>query len=186
MMVVKAVVPAAGLSKRFGGPNKLLLPWGDSTVIGTVARTFLFAEIEAIFVTGRDADLVSEQVLPAKTVFNPDFGKGIGTSIAAGVKAVGESDGVLITLGDMPGLKTEVIKTLIEQFDGSSIIRATYCDQPQKPSHPIIFPSSLFGELMKLEGDSGGQSVITSNQHLLKLVEFDGSLPDLDSLKDSL
>lgn len=186
MRIVKAIVPAAGLSRRFGGPNKLLLPWGDSTVIATVAKTLREAELEALFITGRDAEEVAKQVHPSKTVFHPVFEQGIGTSIAVGIKAVGDCDGVLITLGDMPDLKSEVVKKLGEEFDGQSIVRATYSGQPDKPSHPIIFPASLFNELKALTGDSGGQSVISSHISLLKIIEFEGSLPDMDSLKDSL
>lgn len=186
MKVVKAVVPAAGLSRRFGGPNKLLLPWGESTVIGTVAEALRKAGVEAVFVTGRDAEQVAKAVQPSTAVFNPRYQEGIGTSIAAGMKAVGQCDGVLITLGDMPGLQPKVIHKLIEEFDGESIVRATYADQPDKPSHPIIFPTSLFPELLQLTGDAGGQSIINNSQHLLKLIEFEGSLPDMDSLKDSM
>ncbi len=184
MRVVKALVPAAGLSRRFKGPNKLLLPWGDSTVIQTVVKTLLDSGLETLVVTGRDAQTVADLVKPAKSIFNPQFESGIGTSLAIGVQSIGECDGILVTLGDMPGLRSEVVKRLVEGFDGATIVRASYRDQPGRPSHPIIFPASRFAELAELSGDSGGQSVINSHPDLLKIVEFDGDLPDLDSMQE--
>ncbi len=55
---ISAILLAAGQSRRMGRP-KLILPWGDTTVLGQVVATFAAAGIEDILVvTGgaRDAD----------------------------------------------------------------------------------------------------------------------------------
>ena len=46
---ISAILLAAGLSSRMGQP-KLLLPWGERTVLGQVVATFAAAGIEEIIV----------------------------------------------------------------------------------------------------------------------------------------
>jgi|GEM_PF-1734218 molybdenum cofactor cytidylyltransferase len=67
---VAAVVLAAGRSNRMGGP-KLLLPWGQSTVIAEVAKVLIEAQIDpVVVVTGARREPVLDAlkglaVLPA-------------------------------------------------------------------------------------------------------------------------
>ena len=67
MAGVSAVVPAAGLSSRMEGRNKLLLPWEGGTVVGAVVSGLLSCALDVVVVTGRDAELVAEAVSPART-----------------------------------------------------------------------------------------------------------------------
>ncbi|MCA9206964.1 MAG: NTP transferase domain-containing protein, partial [Planctomycetales bacterium] len=50
-----AVVPAAGESRRMGRP-KLLLPWGDSTVIQTVLAAWQASRVDRVLVVVRPDD----------------------------------------------------------------------------------------------------------------------------------
>jgi len=47
--VIGAVVLAAGLSQRMGRP-KMILPWGDTTVIRQVVSVLLTAKVDDIVV----------------------------------------------------------------------------------------------------------------------------------------
>ncbi len=56
--------------------------------------------------------------LDVKTVHNPDFAQGLGTSLKAGVAAVpAENDGAIICLADMPQVNAALIDKLIAAFD---------------------------------------------------------------------
>jgi molybdenum cofactor cytidylyltransferase len=72
--MVSAIVLAAGLSKRMGNENKLLLPYNDKTIIETTLQHLLDAGMEEIIViTGHEAKLVSTTIqhLPVTIMHNP-------------------------------------------------------------------------------------------------------------------
>ena len=177
MREVRAVVLAAGLSRRFGGPNKLLQPWRGTTVIACVVETLLACGLPVYVVTGRDAELVAAQAPGATPVFNPDFEQGMGSSLAAGVRSLPPCDGILVVLGDMPDLRRDVIRSLLDKFEREpAIIRPIYEAAPEEPGHPILFPAAYRPGLEALQGDSGARSLIDK----LVTIRVPGSLPDLD------
>jgi molybdenum cofactor cytidylyltransferase len=180
---ISAIVPAAGLSRRFGGPNKLLQPWGDRTVVGSVVSVLCKCGLPVIVVTGRDAELVAEAVSPCPVVFNPNFEEGLGSSIRVGVEGAAESDGYLIALGDMPDLREEVIRGLVAAFGVATldaIVAPVYAGEPNRPGHPVIFAARYREALLKLGGDSGAKAILDSNLKHLRLVAIDGRLDDID------
>ena len=74
--MITALILAAGQSKRMGQP-KMLLPWGEETVLGHVIATFKEAGVEdVLIVTGGVREQVEKLVgKSAHTVFNPEFAK---------------------------------------------------------------------------------------------------------------
>ncbi|MBN9504187.1 MAG: hypothetical protein BGO01_09165 [Armatimonadetes bacterium 55-13] len=182
-MNITAVVPAAGLARRLGGPNKMLLSFEDSTVIGAVVRTLVACGLPVVVVTGRDAERVAEAARPAACVFNARFAEGLGTSLAAGVAAAPENDSVLIALGDMPGLSPEVVRQLCATHEGpEAITAAVYSADHDRLAHPIVFGARYRDELLALDGDEGAKRVIERHRDRLKTVWFEGELRDWDSL----
>ena len=184
---VSAVVPAAGLSSRMEGPNKLLLPWEGGTVVGAVASCLLSCGLDVVVVTGRDAELVAEAVSPARTVFNPDFAEGLGRSISVGVGACAEAEGWMIALGDMPGLDLGVVKLLLSRFASAgsdAIVAPVYSAEPERHGHPVIFGAAYRDELLALSDDSGARPIVARHLDLLVSVVVEGSLGDIDTPGD--
>ncbi len=170
-----------------GGPNKLLLPWGKSTVIGTVVGTLLDCGLDVVVVTGRDAELVAETAVPARAVFNARFEDGIGTSIAAGVTACSASDGYLVALGDTPGLRTDVVRAVLERFEFAgdrAIVAPFYAEEPGRPGHPVLFGKAFRGELRQLAGDVGARAILEAHRDSLIELRVEGSLRGIDAPGD--
>ncbi|HTQ11366.1 MAG TPA: nucleotidyltransferase family protein [Fimbriimonadaceae bacterium] len=196
MKHIVAIVPAAGLSRRFGGPNKLLQPFGGTTVVGAVIGRLAEAGLPVVVVTGRDAELVAQAVtrveVPGHTtcVLNPDWETGgLGSSIAVGVGAAPQADGYLIALGDMPGLRVEAIRSLIECFEqgsSDSIVAPTYAEDPAQPGHPVHFGSAHRDALAALSGDEGARSILRANPDKLIRLPLAGRLEDIDRPEDLL
>lgn len=111
-----AVILAAGLSRRMGEPNKLLLPVAGEPMIRRVVATVLAAGVEqAVVVTGHEAEQVQAALAPlaVRMIFNPRFASGQVSSVRAGLEALSEpTDAVLMCLGDQPLLTVEDLRAL--------------------------------------------------------------------------
>jgi len=88
---ITAIILAAGQSKRMGQP-KMLLPWGNMTVLGQVLSTLRDAGLtESLVITGAEREAVERiaQSFGATTVHNVDFEKGeMLSSLQAGIRAL--------------------------------------------------------------------------------------------------
>ena len=122
---ITAILLAAGESRRMGQP-KMLLPWGETTVLGQVVSMFsaglslginqrIDPESEILVVTGGARALVETEVArlaeryPLRIVYNPNYALGgMVSSIQAGLAALGPGiPAALIGLGDQPQVKED-------------------------------------------------------------------------------
>lgn len=191
MKQVVAIVPAAGRSRRFGVANKLLQPFGASTVVGTVVSTLQSVGLPVIVVTGHEQELIEGACPGASFVFNPLFEEGIGTSVAAGVAAAGGVDGVMIALADMPGLDPAAVRAVVERFreipltpQSRAIVGIRYADEPERPGHPILYGAAHLSQLRALDGDVGAKEILMTNRDHWDLIDWPGRLGDLDVPSD--
>jgi xanthine dehydrogenase accessory factor len=115
-----AVVLAAGLSRRMGAPNKLLLPIGAQPMIRHGLERLSHAGFaELVVVLGHQAREVGAAIgdLGVRTVLNAQFEQGQIGSVRAGLAALTEpSDAVMICLGDQPLLTSEDVQALMQAF----------------------------------------------------------------------
>ena len=132
---------AAGLSRRMGGPNKLLRSYqGKPLLAHALGAAEKIEFLDRIAVTGRDS--AETEALAAsfgfQCVFNPRFIEGLGTSIAAGAGALSpDISGVFIALGDMPGLGPEIYRALGREIHP----RFDYCpfaSGDTRPPGPVL------------------------------------------------
>lgn len=115
---VAAVVLAAGRSRRMGR-DKLLLPWGEETVLGATLRNLRQAGIaRPLVVTGGLAADLDALVMDhgAELVTNPaaEAGEMLG-SLQRGLAALPVAvDAVLVLLGDQPMIGPDVIGAVLD------------------------------------------------------------------------
>jgi molybdenum cofactor cytidylyltransferase len=122
-----------------------------------------------------------------KVVINPQFEKGMSTSIHVGVQAVDpRCTGVLIALADQPFIPPEVIDQLIERFAAGEkgIVLPVY---EGKQGHPVILDRKRYEtELLRLQGDIGGKEIV--RRHLEDVLEVEvasrGVIVDIDGWDD--
>ncbi len=183
---VSAVVLAAGQSTRMG-KNKLLAPLNGKPLIRYALEAALSSQAdETIVVTGHDADAIKEAIsgLDVRIVHNPDYAKGMSTSLRCGLSAIGEdSDGALMLLGDMPGVDAELINRLIAAFapqEGRAICLAS---RHGKRGNPVLWARRFFSAMSDLEGDIGARNLLAAYPELIAEVEAgtDAPLTDIDT-----
>jgi molybdenum cofactor cytidylyltransferase len=119
-------------------------------------------------------------------VHNPNFGKGLSTSLRTGVRAAGQCDGAVILLADMPAISPSLIDRMISVFDpanGRAICAATFRG---RRGNPVLFDRRFFPELETISGDVGARTIVVRNGGLVCEVEADddGPLTDIDTPGD--
>lgn len=187
-MKISAILLGAGESKRMG-ENKLDLPWGKKTVLEKCLQTLIRSEVTEIVLVLNEKMKNKVNVLrnkKVKIVFNPDYRKGMSTSILHGLKVIDpRSQGILIALGDQPALKTRTINAIVLRFreEGKGIIVPTF---QGKWGHPVLFHRRYYKDLLKLKGDIGGKSLVQKNLSdvLMLPLKSRGIIQDIDNWKN--
>lgn len=178
---ISGLVLGAGASQRLG-PPKQLLPYRGTTMLGWVVNEVQRAEHldEVVVVLGRAADELREQVDfgRARVVENPVYGEGCSSSYRAGIAALNsDSTAIMIILGDMPGVKPEIIDCLADAWRESEAPIAL-CSYQGRTGHPMIFARSMFAQLVDLHGDKAAWKLVDANAPLVQEVQFDLPFPD--------
>lgn len=183
-----ALVLAAGQSRRMGR-NKLLLPYGASTVIETIVSTVAAVERvrDVIVITGHQQETVAAALAPyrARCVFNPHYAQAdMLASIQTGLRAApDEVAAALIVLGDQPRLRRAVIEDVLDAYTPDALIIPSY--QMQR-GHPILLPRSVWPAILALPLDASLRHVIRANESRIRyvLAQDDSVLRDVDTPED--
>ncbi|MDX2287716.1 MAG: nucleotidyltransferase family protein [Hyphomicrobiaceae bacterium] len=194
-MTVAIVIPAAGLSRRFGPDDKLLTPLGDGTdpIVRLTARAACASRAGLVVVVirpGAPGDHVARalQSLRASLVVATDDVSGMGSSIAAGVRRVGAGfAGVMVLPADMPWVTAAWLDTLIGVFEASdqrSIVVSVDAKGEQRT--PVIWPADLLATLAELSGETGGKGLLDRHRDRIVRVQppSDHVLRDVDTPGD--
>lgn len=162
MMYVTGLVLAAGASSRLGRP-KQTLPLGETTVLGATLDVARSCQLDQLLVTlGGAADDVRDQVDLTETevVYNDAYASGCSSSIAAALSIVHPaSDGIVLMLGDQPGIRPESVVSLV---NGAQTADLGACRYDDGRGHPIWLGRSVFAELACLHGDKAVWKLLDS------------------------
>ena len=185
---VAAVVLAAGGSRRFGSP-KQLLPWKGKSLLEYVVDTLLASSVQQVLIIlGHQADrlrsLLGER--PVEVILNEQWEKGQSSSVHAGLEALPTGcQACLFVLADQPNLTSALIDDLLTRYRRTLSPVVAPVRQGRR-GNPVLFASSLFPELLELQGDQGGRSVIESHLAEVELVEVadENAFLDIDRVSD--
>jgi molybdenum cofactor cytidylyltransferase len=180
-----AIVLAAGEARRFGSP-KLLMPFGDSTVLGSVITALATAGVAPIVVVagaGAAAIEVSVKEGPAEVIRNPDPSRGMISSIRVGVAALPKRlNRFLVALGDQPRIRAEDVSGLLSEHrrSGKGIALPTY---KAKRGHPVLFHSSYRQAILALTDDQTLRDLIHAHADDCLEVAYDSDayVRDIDT-----
>jgi molybdenum cofactor cytidylyltransferase len=190
--MISAVLLAAGKSERMG-KFKQLLPFNGKTFVEACADNLLASRAdEVVVVTGYNQAAVRATLAtrPVRIVDNPDYEKGMASSIKRGVESVAaEARAILIGLADQPLIGPNVLNQIILEYEdnASLILIPTYLG---RRGHPILLDSSLKNEIMLMDLHIGLRQITQAHEGQIRYVEvssesvlMDFDLPgDLDLL----
>ncbi len=179
-----ALLLAAGASSRMGVP-KQLLPWKQTTLLNHAVAQAKKVSNRVVVVLGAHAGEV-KKTLPetVETITNDNWQKGLGSSIACGVRHVvanHDVDGLLIMLADQPLLGHGHLVELITTFKKENKTTATQYDNGV--GVPAVFHNSLSDQLRELNADFGAKKILEKNAGQLEVVAPKGRAVDIDTLE---
>jgi molybdenum cofactor cytidylyltransferase len=186
--MIWAIVLAAGESKRMGEP-KLLLPFGEATIIEKVIKAVVQSEVdETLVVLGSDQKKIEEKIkdFPIEITVNPHFSTGMLSSVQWGFQKVPEKTrAVVVVLGDQPSISTDVVNRIVDSFrkTGKGIVLPVF---QKERGHPVLIDMKYREEVEKLNPDLGLRGVVYTHPEDILEVEVENSaiLSDINDVED--
>lgn len=160
--MLAALILSGGSSSRMGSP-KALLPYQGRPFLEHLLEVTVHSKIGVRrVVLGMHAEPIAKSVDLAadEIVINDEWEKGQLTSIQAAIRSLpGGTDGLLLCLIDHPLISGDLVNELIEQFyvTLAKIVLPVY---EGRRGHPVIFPASLYDELLHAPMEKGARAVV--------------------------
>ena len=171
------------------GRFKLMLPWGDRTVVSQVVATLEAAGLaEIVVVTGHRAAEVEAALTgsSARCVHNPDYASGeMFSSIQAGLRALAdEPEAVLLCLGDQPQMQVDTVRQVLTMGAATGWGQIVIPSYQMHGGHPILLPAWLWPEILAGEGPL--RAVLAAQRGRIRYLNVDtpSVLADLDTPAD--
>ena len=186
--MICALVLAAGESRRMGA-TKLLLPFGDKTIIKHIVDNINQSKADKILVVlgSHREEILSEMAdRPVLTVINHRYQEGMLSSIQTGFESLpAETSAVLVCLGDQPLIPHTVIDRLIAAYDQThkGIVLPVY---HKRRGHPILIDIKHKQYVLNLSPDIGLRALVHNHPQDVQEVEVDTPhiLKDIDKPED--
>ncbi len=182
--MITAVVLAAGSSKRFGRQKLTHLYYGKPLLqwpIDLLKKSG--GEFKKILIISRSLDLRLLKTDNFEIVINENAEKGLSTSVSLSISIASSSgsNGLILLLGDMPRISTDLLKKVI--FMGKE--RIVFPSHDGIKGFPVFLPSKYFSEVNVLSGDVGLRKLIALHKN--ETVSFEGDkdcIFDVDTIED--
>lgn len=152
MAEVDAIILAAGLSRRMGARNKLLIEIEGGPMVRRVVETYRAAiDGPVTVVTGHEAARIVQALdgLAVGFVHNPDFAQGQQRSVAVGLGVPSSATATLIGLADQPALTSHDLRALIAAHERGDPSRITIPHHGTQRGNPIVVPAALRARLLE-------------------------------------
>ncbi len=186
--MIWGMILAAGESKRMGKP-KLLLPFGEKTIIETVIDSVIQSKLDDVLVVlGAHREKIEKKIkdFSIKIVVNPNFKNDMLSSVQCGFRALPEDvEASLVILGDQPEISSALINKIVEVYKRSKkgIVLPVY---RKNRGHPVLIDMKYQGEIEDLNPDLGLRNLVYKHAEDILEVEVitPSILQDIDTIED--
>ena len=188
--MIKAILLAAGQSKRLKGENKLTKKFNNKPLINYPLKSLLKSKVnKIIIVLGHQYKNVKKIIKNNKKnvfIYNKNYKKGMAFSIKAGLKKVSSKDkGFIIVQSDMPFIKSSDINKICSSIKSKKFL-VHALKHRNKIGNPIGFDISILKKFKKLRGDFGAKFMIKRLKNETKFIKINNpkSFKDFDRISD--
>ncbi len=179
-MKIEGIVLAAGYSSRTG-LFKMGLKLKDKTIIQQTIDGMSKYCSRVIVVGGYRIEKLKRLIEKHKNIqviFNPDYKKGMFTSVKKGIKHI-NCERFFVLPGDLPFVTGNVYEKLLKTY--GDIIIPVY---KGKKGHPVLINSTLKNEILEEKDNSSLSRFIKRKGYEIVETNESGILKDIDTLED--
>jgi len=184
--MITGIILASGFSRRMR-QDKLLLPVDGMPAAECVIRAADASLLDEIVLVYREAAVRElARAFRCRAVYNPDAAEGQSAAVRAGITAARpDAEAYLFMVGDQPRMTASVINRLIAawQEKRDAIVVPVYT---AKRGNPVLFSAALKDELLALQGDEGGRSILERKMDMVYFVDVEdpSAGADIDTPED--
>jgi molybdenum cofactor cytidylyltransferase len=189
-MNIGVVILAAGESRRMGVPKQILPIFGVPMLKYLVDEVLDTEAHPVTVVVGANKTKIVPLLenIPIGIIDNPEWQKGMGSSIKMGL--VGSYlitkgfDGLIFMTSDMPFVNAEVINKLIKtarEFPEKTIIASKYAGTL---GIPVLYKKERFEDILDMKPQQGAKQFFNKYQDEIVTIDFDLGAIDLDTKED--
>ena len=162
--MIKAILLAAGLSKRMKSENKLIKLYKNKPLINYSLNVLTKSKVnKIIIVLGHQHKELKKKIKKNKEIiftYNKNYKKGMASSIKIGLKKISKNDkGFIIAQSDMPFVKQSDINKICRSINSKKFL-VHALKYKNRVGNPIGFDSSLIKKFKNIKGQFGAKFMV--------------------------
>jgi len=188
--MIKAILLAAGRSKRLKSENKLIKLYKKKPLINYSLKVLHQSKVnKVIVVLGYQKNEVKKLIVKNKKntfIYNKEFKKGMASSIKVGLKKVTKKDkGFIIVQSDMPFIKSSDVNKICNSIKSEKYL-VYALRYKNRVGNPIGFDVSIMKKFKRIKGDVGAKFMVKRLKNETKFIKINSlkSLKDFDKVSD--
>jgi len=188
--MIKAILLAAGQSKRLKSENKLIKLYKKTPLINHSLKKLQKSNVnKIIIVLGHDYREIKKIIKKNKKnifIYNKNFKKGMASSIKVGLKKVARNDeGFIVVQSDMPFIKTSDINKIYNSIKLKKFL-VYMLKFKNRIGNPIGFDISLIKKFKNIRGEFGAKFMVKRLKKKTKFIRTSSvkSFKDFDKVSD--
>ena len=188
--MIKAILLAAGQSKRLKSENKLIKLYKKKPLINHSLNALHKSKVNKIIVVLGHQKKEIQKIIKRnnKNIFtyNKKYKKGMASSIKAGLRKLNKKDkGFIIVQSDMPFIKSSDINKIFNSIKSKKYL-VHVLKYKNRVGNPIGFDISIMKKFKKIKGDVGAKFMVKRLKKETKFIKINNlkSFKDFDKVSD--
>ena len=162
--MIKAILLAAGQSKRMKSENKLIKLYKNKPLINYSLNVLTKSKVnKIIIVLGHQHKELKKIIKKNKKIiftYNKNYKKGMASSIKIGLKKISKNDkGFIVAQSDMPFVKQSDINKICRSINSKKFL-VHALKYKTRVGNPVGFDSSLIKKFKNIKGQFGAKFMV--------------------------
>ena len=188
--MIKAILLAAGQSKRMKSENKLIKLYKNKPLINYSLNVLTKSKVnKIIIVLGHQHKELKKIIKKNKKIiftYNKNYKKGMASSIKNGLKKISNNDkGFIVAQSDMPFVKQSDINKICRSINSKKFL-VHALKYKNRVGNPIGFDSSLIKKFKNIKGQFGAKFMVKRLKNRTNFIKTKSikSFKDFDKASD--
>ena len=188
--MIKAILLAAGQSKRLKSENKLIKLYKKKPLINHSLNALHKSKVNKVIVVlghqKKDLQKIIKKNNKNIFTYNKEYKKGMASSIKVGLRKVNKKDkGFIIVQSDMPFIKSSDINKIYNSIKSKKYL-VHVLKYRNRVGNPIGFDISIMKKFKKIKGDVGAKFMVKRLKKETRFIKINNlkSFKDFDKVSD--